>query len=298
MGHRPTVGPTPPFSVSLLSSRGHEHAVTSRRDITACWLNIRPWTAGSWDSSGSHFGLKAVDQQTVVVIWKNSAVFTRFSFIWKREGWNSLKDFGPSTLKQTRTGSQRQTLPAPSYPQHNSTLLNSTNHIWYAIHSKKRSGFSVALKLQCLYPPAPPCLRSLKSQCVWLDCEHLSVSTGITAVLSNRKMKQCSGAVSLHSITVNESQAAQAMAQGTAGLVMCLPEVSSSPQMYIIQDKEADIYSPNIYSKYRVLYVHYSSLVTPASSSRATQIIETLSLCFMTFVCLKLPPWLTTVSRY
>lgn len=83
---------------------------------------------------------------------------------WKREGWkNKLpqKDLGPSTLKQTWTGSQWKTLPAPSYPQHNSTLLNSTNHIWYAIHSKKRSGFSVALKLQCLYPPAPPFTRSL-----------------------------------------------------------------------------------------------------------------------------------------
>lgn len=137
---------------------------------------------------------------------------------WKREGWyNKLpqKDSVWSfNNEQTRTGSQWKTLPAPSYPKHNSTLLNSTNHIWYAIHSKKRSGFSVALKLQCLYPSAPPfhtvpdlpvsAVLSLSVVPFWTGLwAPLSVSVsvaglaqGSTAALSNRMMKQCSRPVS------------------------------------------------------------------------------------------------------
>lgn len=68
--------------------------------------------------------------------------------------------------------------------KHNSTPLNSTICLWYAIHYRKRSGFSVALKPQCLYPSAPHTVPDLPvsavlSVSVWLlsglDCEHLSV---------------------------------------------------------------------------------------------------------------------------
>lgn len=42
-----------------------------------CADGIGHATAGSWDSSGSHFGLNGLGQQTVVVTVRNSAVFTQ-----------------------------------------------------------------------------------------------------------------------------------------------------------------------------------------------------------------------------
>lgn len=96
------MGPSPPFSVS---SDAHHQGHEAPSDITVCRLNIRPWTAGSWDSSGSHFGLSALGQQTVVVTRKNSAVFTQIQLHPERgkgEIINSLQKtlYGPSTMKK------------------------------------------------------------------------------------------------------------------------------------------------------------------------------------------------------
>lgn len=138
---------------------------------------------------------------------------------WKREGWNNKLPQKDSVWSSNNEAEMdiKSVKDAPSaflYHKHNSTLLNSTNHIWYAIHYKKQSGFSVALKPQCLYPLAPPFhmapdlpVSAVLSPSVWLlsgpFSEHLSVSVsvarlaqGSTAALSNRMMKQCSRPVS------------------------------------------------------------------------------------------------------
>lgn len=56
----------------------HSSSRPGNTQWSLCRLNIRPWTAGSGDSSGSHFSLTPTGRQTVMVTWKNSAVLTQF----------------------------------------------------------------------------------------------------------------------------------------------------------------------------------------------------------------------------